>query len=427
VSAGELFIFALCFLLSGFFSGTESALQSLNEARTKHLIDQGHERLRLWLDKPHFVRNTILIGNNIANILASALAGSIAGRVFHDLGLGIAVAVMTILILIFGEVIPKNYASVHADRLAPRMMFALKPWFVFFWPASWVLGVLTHHAVSLAGGTMEGGRGISESELELYIEQSTKDGSIDAHAHRLLTQVLELDDTSVREAMVPRTDLITVEKDMGREGLLMLYGEHGHSRIPVEGESIDDIIGIVHIRDLFRDPNLKTAGQAMREPVFVSELQRTNVALKHFQANRIPFAIVVDEHGGTAGCIAIEDVIEVIVGDIRDEYEDEDEEVIPLAEGLWRVDGGCKVNDLEDALGYEFKESDEYDTVSGLVTRELGRLPEVGDQVEVSPYTFEVEATDGKVVERACVRFTPPPEEPTGELEAIPASEEAAS
>ena len=322
MSASELIIFAICFVLSAFFSGSESALQSLNEARTKALVDEGHERLSLWLEQPHFVRNTILIGNNIANILASALAGTIAARLFADIGLGIAVAVMTILILIFGEVIPKNYASVHADRLAPSLMLALRPWIIVFWPASKILGVLTHKAVELAGGSMDGSRSISESELELYIEQSAKDGSIDAHAHRLLTQVLELDDTSVREAMVPRTELITVERTMGRDGLLMLYGEHGHSRFPVEGDSIDDIVGIVHIRDLFRDPNLSTAAQAMREPIFVSELQRTNEVLKDFQKKRIPFAIVVDEHGGTSGCIAIEDVIEVMVGEIRDEYED---------------------------------------------------------------------------------------------------------
>ena len=382
-------------------------------------------RLRLWLERPHFVRNTILIGNNIANILASALAGSIAARVFADIGLGVAVAVMTILVLIFGEVIPKNYASVHADRLAPGMMLALKPWTLLFWPASFILGILTYKAVELAGGSMEGGRSISESELELYIEQSTKDGSIDAHAHRLLTQVLELDDTSVREAMVPRTELIVVERDMGRDGLLMLYGEHGHSRFPVEGESIDDIIGIVHIRDLFRDPSLKTAGQAMREPVFVSELQRTNEVLKHFQKNRIPFAIVIDEHGGTSGCIAIEDVIEVIVGEIRDEYEDSEEEVELIEAGLWHVDGSCNVGDLGDRLDNEFEESDEYDTVAGLVTSKLGRIPELGDEVQVGDYVFGVKATDGKRVESVTVRHMPPPKEPTGELEALSTEERA--
>ncbi len=425
MSAGELLIFAVCFVLSGFFSGSESALQSLNEARTKHLIDEGHERLRLWLDRPHFVRNTILVGNNIANILASALAGSIAARVFADIGLGVAVAVMTVLILIFGEVIPKNYASVHADRLAPGLMLALRPWILLFWPASFILGILTHKAVELAGGSMDSERAISESELELYIEQSTKDGSIDAHAHRLLTQVLELDDTSVREAMVPRTELVTVEGDMSRDGLLMLYGKHGHSRFPVEGDSIDDIVGIVHIRDLFRDPNLATAAQAMREPIFVSELQRTNEVLKDFQKKRIPFAIVVDEHGGTSGCIAIEDVIEVIVGEIRDEYEDAEEDIQELGQGLWRVDGGCNVGDLADQVGHEFEESDEYDTVAGLVTSHLGRLPELEDEVQVGDYAFTVKATDGKRVESVNVLYTPPPEEPTGELEAVASLAEA--
>ena len=425
MSAGELLIFAVCFVLSGFFSGSESALQSLNEARTKHLIDEGHERLRLWLDRPHFVRNTILVGNNIANILASALAGSIAARVFADIGLGVAVAVMTVLILIFGEVIPKNYASVHADRLAPGLMLALRPWILLFWPASFILGILTHKAVELAGGSMDSERAISESELELYIEQSTKDGSIDAHAHRLLTQVLELDDTSVREAMVPRTELVTVEGDMSREGLLMLYGKHGHSRFPVEGDSIDDIVGIVHIRDLFRDPNLTTAAEAMREPIFVSELQRTNEVLKDFQKRRIPFAIVVDEHGGTSGCIAIEDVIEVIVGEIRDEYEDAEEDIQELGQGLWRVDGGCNVGDLADQVGHEFEESDEYDTVAGLVTSHLGRLPELEDEVQVGDYVFTVKATDGKRVESVNVLYTPPPEEPTGELEALVSLAEA--
>jgi CBS domain containing-hemolysin-like protein len=288
-----------------------------------------------------------------------------------------------------------------------------------FWPASFVLGILTHKAVELAGGSMDAGRAISESELEQYIDQSTKDGGIDAHAHRLLTQVLELDDTSAREAMVPRTELITVERDTSRDGLLMLFGEHGHSRFPVEGDSIDDIVGIVHIRDLFRDPNLATAGHAMREPVFVSELQRTNDVLTHFQKNRIPFAIVIDEHGGTSGCIAIEDVIEVIVGDIRDEYEDEEDEIQRLGNGIWRVDGGCNVGDLGDQLGYEFPESDEYDTVAGLVTSELGRLPELGDEVQVADYAFAVIETDGKRAAWVTVCHQPAPKEPTGELSAL--------
>jgi putative hemolysin len=417
MSAGELITFVVCFILSGFFSGSESALQSLNEARTRHLIEEGNERLTLWLERPHFVRNTILIGNNIANILASALAGSIAGRHFEDIGLGVAVAVMTILILIFGEVIPKNYASVHADLLSPPMMFLLRPWIILFWPISFVLGILTNKAVELAGGSMNAARAISESELEQYIDQSTKDGGIGAHAHRLLTQVLELDDTSAREAMVPRTELITVERDTGRDGLLMLFGEHGHSRFPVEGDNIDDIIGIVHIRDLFRDPSLQTAEQVMRPPVFVSELQRTNDVLTHFQKNRIPFAVVVDEHGGTSGCIAIEDVIEVIVGDIRDE--DEEDEIQNLENAMWRVDGGCNVGDLGDHLGYEFSESDEYDTVSGLVTSELGRLPGLGDEVQVADYAFTVIEIDRQRAAWVTVCHRPVPKEPTAELQAL--------
>ena len=155
----------------------------------------------------------------------------------------------------------------------------------------------------------------------------------------------------------------------------------------------------------------------MRPPVFVSELQRTNDVLTHFQKNRIPFAVVVDEHGGTSGCIAIEDVIEVIVGDIRDE--DEEDEIQNLENAMWRVDGGCNVGDLGDHLGYEFSESDEYDTVSGLVTSELGRLPGLGDEVQVADYAFTVIEIDRQRAAWVTVCHRPVPKEPTAELPAL--------
>jgi putative hemolysin len=400
VSSGELILLVICLCLSAFFSATETALTALSKVRSKQLVADGHPVLQLWVDRPVEVLTTILIGNNLVNVLASAMAGVIAERLFADWGLTVAVTVMTLIILMFGEITPKTYAKLHADRVGPKLLGALLP---FFWLCK-LFTPLFIGTMKIIVGDLDVEHQVTEAELEAMILESRKQGELDEHSEKLLNQVLDLDDTSVREAMVPRTELVTVKKNTGRDALMMLYGEHGHTRMPVIGASIDDIVGVLHIRDMIRDTRHQTAGDAMREPNFVSELQKVNEVLKDFQRRRSPFAVVVDEYGGTAGCLAMEDIVEVIVGDIRDEYEEEEADVVATEEGVWMVDGSTKIDDLSDEVGHEFEESEEYDTLAGLVTVQLGRLPEPGDGFELDGFNFLVCVTDDRRIETVEVR-----------------------
>lgn len=404
ISLNELATLFVCLLGSAVFSGSENALVSLSEARTKALIEDGHTTLKLWLSQRLRVLTTILVANNLVNIMASAMAGAIAQRLSPDSPqmLGLVVGLLTLLVLVFGEITPKAFAQAHASTLGPRLMYILIPAYFLLWPITRVLEGTTRKIVNLGGWDLNMIETVTERELEHLIAQSQESGGLDAHAGQLLHQVLDLDETSVREAMVPRTELVTIDQDIHRDAILELYAKEGHSRMPVTGDGIDDIIGIVHIRDLFRQPDHTVAKQLMREAVFVSELQKVDALLRDFQVNRLRYAVVLDEYGGTVGCIAMEDMLEVIVGEIRDE--DEEESVIAVSEDRWVVDASTNMNELGDKLGHEFPDSEEYDSLAGLLITSLDRLPEVGDTVIVDGYEFIVEETDEKRAVRVSIR-----------------------
>ena len=412
-SSAELITLVICLILSAFFSAAETALTALRLSNAEALLDQERKRynlkgasvpssmrgVQLWLAEPVAVLTTILLGNNLVNILASALAGAIATRIFPEQGVGIAVGVMTLLVLVFGEITPKTLAKAHAESFAPFAMSILRPLHYLLWPVTRLLVRTTAGIAVLAGRELDADPRVSEEEVSYIIERIREHGPLSPATDALLEQIPDFDDATVREAMVPRTELETVRRDTTRDELLAAYGEKGHSRYPVLGEDIDDIVGVVYIRDLFKNRAHQAAEQAMRPPVFVSELQKVSSTLRTFQRDRNSFAVAVDEYGGTVGCIAIEDIVEELVGEIL--AEGEIEPIRPgESEGEWVVDGATGIDDLEDAISHELcdDENHPFDSVGGMMVSELGQLPSPGDEVELSGFRFVVDETDGKRV-----------------------------
>lgn len=404
VSLEEVATLIVCLMCSALFSGSENALVSLSEAKTKTLIDEGRNTLKLWYEQRLRVLTAILVANNIVNIMASAMAGAIAQRISPGSPqmLGVTVGILTLIVLVFGEITPKAFAQAHASVLAPRLMYILIPVYYILYPVTRVLEGTTRKIINLGGWDLNTVESVTEAELEHLIAQSQQSGDLDAHAGQLINQVLDLDEKAAREAMSPRTELVTVGLETTREEILALYAQEGHSRMPVVGKNIDDIVGVVFVRDIIRKPEGSKAEELMREPVFVSELQRVDALLREFQLSRLRFAVVLDEYGGTAGCIGMEDILEMIVGEIRDE--DEEESVIVVSPDHWVVDAKTKMNDLGDKLGHDFPDSEEYDSLAGLLITQLDRIPEVGDIVRVDSFEFIVEQTDEKRAVRVAIR-----------------------
>ena len=379
----ELLAIAACLLVSAFFSGTETALTSLNEARVHQLLERhpGARSLHLWLTRPAQVLTALLIGNNIVNILSSALATKVATKLFSNQGLGIAVGIMTLLLLIFGEITPKTFAKHNADRLALAAMPLVKMCYYVFFPLVIVLSALARGVVRFSGGKVTApDTAVTEQDIEFLIDLGKREGVLEEHEPKMLHSVLDLSETQVRAVMVPRTNMVALPAEIAREELLQVVVEAGYSRVPIFQGSVDSIIGILHLKDLLRELQAGNRDffdlKALLRPVYyVPESMKINVLLREFQRRKTHIAVVVDEYGGTAGIVAMEDIIEEIVGEIQDEYDVEEKQLKRLADGRYLADARLGVDDLAEILGVAFPDGEGYETPGGFVTALPGRLP----------------------------------------------------
>jgi len=393
----EIVIIILCILASGLFSGSETALMSLSEARLNRLREDnplGGQYLVLWHERPALVLASILVGNNIVNILASALATDLSARCLELAGfdprsgtvIGLAVGVMTLAILVFGEVLPKTWARHNAERMLVVLPFLLLA-FALTWPLAKLLSLASGGLVRLGGGSLSpNGPRVTEEEIEFMIQKGTEEGSLDAEKEAMLTGVFELDETMAREIMVARTDLVGFDVSASLEEVLGVIDEKGFSRYPVYHETVDEIVGVFYARDLI--PYLRSVErkpfelkQFLRTPCFVPTTKRLDQLLKEFQRDKVHIAIVVDEHGGTAGVVTLEDVIEEMVGEIYDEYDRAEDLFLRDPDGTFRVRAKLSVYDLAEELDMELPELEDVDTVGGLLNFLAGQVPKKGQEL----------------------------------------------
>jgi len=414
VPSSDIILILVCVFSSAFFSAFETAITSITEVRARYLIEERHSGrrlLRLWVRVPNRVLTTILVGNNLVNMLAAGLAGRVADGFFSEsLGprsstaLAAAVGAITFFILIFGEIFPKTFAKHNAERfikLAPVLE-------VFYW----LILPLTIGFVWLARGIArvlgakitKDGPLVRIEDIENMVRIGAETESLDEDKIRYLSGVLDLSETDAREIMVPRTEMSAIQSNSDLATILSQAKEDRFSRYPVYRDQLDEIIGVVYLKDLL-DVLANDKSEAfdleslVRPPVFVPETRNVGALLKDFRALKVHLAIVVDEFGGTAGLVTLEDVIEEIVGEIYDEYDDEDDSPIQrLDDGSYLLDGTTLLRDVEQTLDIEFTDDHDYDSIAGYVVHEAGDVPEMGFSCDYAGYRFSVIEADERRV-----------------------------
>ncbi len=423
----QLGFIAVLILLNGFFSATEIALVTIRRSRIQQLIDEGDRGAlrvqRLKLNPGRFLA-VIQIGINFLGFLASAFAAvslvddmALSLKTFgplKDVAGGIALVtvtgLLTIFTIIFGELVPKQIGLAHAERVAMATSRPLEILGTIFAPLVGFLTWTTRRISRLFGADVAADERISSEELRLIIEQGGEQGILEAEEEQMIHAVIELGDQRVHEVMVPRTSMSSLSAAATFEDAIDTVIEQGHSRIPVYEDSIDEIIGILYAKDLLPflkagSPERPSLRSLLRTPVFVPESMSVDDLLHELQRRKVHLAIVLDEYGGTAGLVTIEDLIEEIVGEIQDEYDEEEPMIVRLSDDEARVDGRADVDDLSKLFDTDLSldDEDEYDTVGGLIYHRIGGVPTPGDQIKVDGLTITVETTDGRRVGKVLV------------------------
>lgn len=421
---GDVLLLLLCLCLSAFFSSSETALTALSESKARQLIEQRphlERYFRLWLDRPNRVLTTVLIGNNLVNTVITAVTTLLAQHFFQDAAITIAVATATVAILIVGEITPKTFAKQNAVLLSPLAMRGLWALYVLTKPVVVLFTWFSKLVVKVLGGELtRTGPFITEEDIAFMIRLGSTTGVIEPEEREMLDNVFEFGDTLVKEVMVPRPDISALKVGSSLDEVLREMKSHGHTRLPVYGEDLDDVLGFMHAKDLFTqlpdiDKDSFDLMRYVRPALFVPELEKISELLKRFQKSKTHLAVVVDEHGGTSGIISLEDVIEELVGDIHDEHdEEEEEEITAIGEGRYLAVGRTNIFELGEELDLEFPDEGRYDTLGGFLIAQLGKMPHRGTRVEFGGWAFTVRDVDPRKVNRVEIEKLELPDEANG-------------
>lgn len=409
----KVIILVVCLVLSGFFSSSETALTSLSKIRLRAMVDEGVKNAKLIqkiTENSSKLLSAILIGNNIVNITASSLGTVIATDLFGSSGVGIATGVLTILVLIFGEVTPKSFASENAEKVCifcarpiAFCMFILTP-FIF------LLNIITSLIFKIIGGHKEQTPAVTVNELKTMVDVSHEEGVIEVDEKEMITNVVDFRSATAEEVMIPRIDIVAIPDDMTYYDVVDVFKEKRFTRLPVYNETNDHIVGTLSFKDIMLLDDIETSSfkvsDYMREPYFTYETKQCSKLFADMKKESISMAIVLDEYGGTAGIVTLQDLIEEIVGDIIDSERDDSEEIKPLGDGEFLVDGITKLDDVNDALGTNF-ENDDIESIGGYVIAIIGRFPEKGEVINDDNAKFTIEQTDKNRIVKMKITLTP--------------------
>jgi CBS domain containing-hemolysin-like protein len=411
----SILLFVICVLLSAFFSSSEVALISITRAKIRTLVNEGKhgsKALAELKEKPDRLLITILIGNNIVNIAAASLATAIAIRLFGDIGVGIATGFVVIILLIFGEIGPKIYATRASDSfalmVAPVILFLSR----IFTPLIWLVERVSPR---FGVGKEMNEPTLTEEEIKEWIDVGKEEGTIEQGEQDMLYSVLDFADTTAREIMTPRVDVIAMEDTISFEEAIRIFNETGFSRIPVYHDQIDNITGILNVKDVFsamvshrKDSTIK---EVMYDPMFVPETKKIDDLLKELQVHRVQMAIIIDEYSSFVGIVTVEDILEEIVGDILDEFDKEEPEVQNISEGVYVVDAQMWVEDINERMKINLPVDESYETIGGLIIDRLGHIPlHPGEKVEIDEgkITLVVMQMHGRRIVKAKIVVHPP-------------------
>ncbi|MDD6491066.1 MAG: hemolysin family protein [Firmicutes bacterium] len=380
----QLVALLILIVLSALFSSVETAFTTVNRVRLKGLADEGNKRAQIAIDVMDNygkMLSAILIGNNIVNISASALATTLAIRV--HLVVGVATGLLTIVILLFGEIIPKNVAMVYPEKLALFYASLIAGLMKVMTPVVFLVDKVAGGLMKLLHIDANKRTAMTETELRTYVEVSHEDGVIESEEREMIYNVFDFSDAVAKDIMIPRIDMATVSEDAGYDEVMELFKQCMYTRIPVYREDKDNIIGLINIKDfiLVNDKAQFKISDILRQAYYTYEFKKTSDLLIEMREKRVNVAFVLNEYGAAVGMITLEDLLEEIVGEIRDEYDEDEEELIQkIDERVYLVEGSMKLSDINDELDTELS-SDDYDSIGGLIIEHLDRLPEDGETI----------------------------------------------
>ena len=391
--------------LSAFFSSAETALLGISPLRIRTLVEEGNKRavtLEKVVHNKSKMLSAILIGNNVVNLSSSSLITTFVIRKLGNAYVGAATGILTLLILIFGEISPKTMATLKAEAMALRFAGIISVLMKILTPVIFIVNLLARGFLRLMHVDPDAKtETITENELRTIVDVSHEEGVIESEERKMINNVVDFGDAQARDIMVPRINMVFASEDATYDELLEIYRECMFTRIPVYRDTTDNVIGIINMKDLlfYRKETPFQVQNYLREAYFTYEFKKTSELFMEMRQNSVSIAIVLDEYGATAGLVTLEDLLEEIVGEIRDEYdEDELQSLQKIGDLEYRVEGSMKLEDINEALELTLY-SEDYDSVGGLIIGELDHLPEAGESVVTQGIRFVVEAMDKNRIE----------------------------
>lgn len=429
-------ILALLLTLSAFFSSAETALTTVNKIRIRTLIEEENRRavtVQKILDNYSKMLSTILVGNNIVNISASSLATTLAIRIWGSYAVGIMTGALTLFVLLFGEIMPKTWAMYNSEKISLAYAGIIYSLMVLFTPIIFVVDRLSGAIMLLFHiNTAKTQSAMTERDLKTYVDVSHEDGAIETEEREMIYNVFDFSDSSAKDIMIPRIDITMVDITASYNHLLAVFRESMYTRIPVYENDTDNVVGIVNIKDFLFVPNKRAfrIQDILREAYYTYEYKKTADLMMEMREATMNVAFVLNEYGACVGMITLEDLLEEIVGEIRDEYDEDEQELIKeVGERQYLVAGNVKLDDINDALDIQLI-SEDYDSIAGILIGTLDRLPQTGETVTIgNGMTIRAEEINQNRIEKVLLTL-PEPEEMTPQTEEndemdIPTEEES--
>lgn len=390
----------MCVIFSAYFSATETAFSAINRIRLKSEIKNGKDRaaklLDLYDNKYDRVLTTVLIGNNIVNISAASISTVLFVRNYGEIGTTLSTLILTVIILIFGEITPKSFAKEYPEKFAEAVLPTIKMFMYILLPLNMVFDLLKKLIRKIF--SLDKDSKITESEFLTMVDEATNEGGITIGDNQLIYSVIEFNDKKAEDILTPRVDMTAIEKESTLEEYIDLFHECEFSRIPVYSKTIDNIIGYVHQKDLFNDviKGNKQVTDIIKPLIFVIPTMKISVLLKALQRRHLHIAIVTDEFGGTMGMITMEDILEELVGEIYDEHDDIEFEYQELAKDIYKIACSMTFEDLCELIS--IKNNEDIGTVGAFVQRNIEKIPERGDVFFYEGHKFTVNKVEGRRV-----------------------------
>lgn len=420
----QLIIIIVLIFLSGFFSSAETAFSTLNRVRMRNLEEEGSKkaaRVNKILESYSKMLSAILIGNNIVNLSASSLTTAFVIGVCGNAYIGVGTGILTIVVLLGGEIIPKTWANLNSEKLALAYSSVIYALMKVMTPVIFIVDLLSNGILKLLhvdpNKKMDT---ITESELKTYVDVSHEDGQIESDEREMIYNIFEFSDTCVKDIMIPRTNMVTVNADESVNDLIKVFHESMYTRIPVYQEDKDSMIGFVNIKDLFiaRISGQKniTLKSLLREAYYTYEYKKNADLLLEMREKSMNVAFVLNEYGSTVGMVTLEDLLEELVGEIRDEYDEDEKELIQkIDDRSYLIEGSMNLSDINDSIGTSLN-SDDYDSIGGIIIGQLDRLPEDNESVVLADgTTLQVKGIDQNRILHVLLTLPEPKEEETDE------------